>query len=110
MPCGGAAYGDSNLVFIANDWHTALLPVYLQVSYCNRRELPLTGGFHKLGHCGKLASWPPAQMLVPQKGLWIVQCCSTGQRCQVGWSLMLLMIGHFVAAAAGQPSTMLPFS
>lgn len=32
MPCGGAAYGDSNLVFIANDWHTALLPVYLQVS------------------------------------------------------------------------------
>lgn len=23
--------GESNLVFIANDWHTALLPVYLQV-------------------------------------------------------------------------------
>jgi hypothetical protein len=23
--------GDSNLLFIANDWHTALLPVYLQV-------------------------------------------------------------------------------
>ena len=32
MPCGGAIYGDDNLVFIANDWHTALLPVYLQVS------------------------------------------------------------------------------
>ena len=32
MPCGGAPYGDNNLVFIANDWHTALLPVYLQVS------------------------------------------------------------------------------
>ena len=31
MPCGGAPYGDSNLVFVANDWHTALLPVYLQV-------------------------------------------------------------------------------
>ena len=29
---GGAPYGDENLVFIANDWHTALLPVYLQVS------------------------------------------------------------------------------
>jgi starch synthase len=32
VPCGGAPYGDSNLVFVANDWHTALLPVYLQVS------------------------------------------------------------------------------
>lgn len=32
VPCGGIAYGDSNTVFIANDWHTALLPVYLQAS------------------------------------------------------------------------------
>lgn len=31
VPCGGVQYGDDNLVFIANDWHTALLPVYLQV-------------------------------------------------------------------------------
>jgi glycogen synthase len=31
VPCGGTPYGDDNLVFIANDWHTALLPVYLQV-------------------------------------------------------------------------------
>ncbi len=31
VPCGGIAYGDENLCFIANDWHTALLPVYLQV-------------------------------------------------------------------------------
>ncbi len=31
VPCGGVTYGDDNLVFIANDWHTALLPVYLQV-------------------------------------------------------------------------------
>eukprot|EP00887_Chlorella_sp_A99_P003306 scaffold9.g3306.t1 len=30
VPCGGAPYGDSNLLFVANDWHTALLPVYLQ--------------------------------------------------------------------------------
>jgi starch synthase len=35
VPCGGVAYGDNNTVFIANDWHTALLPVYLQVG---RRE------------------------------------------------------------------------
>ncbi len=34
VPCGGAIYGDDNLVFIANDWHTALLPVYLQVRLC----------------------------------------------------------------------------
>ena len=109
MPCGGAAYGDSNLVFIANDWHTALLPVYLQVSdTVNIESCPL--GVHMLCHCGQLARCPPAQMLVPQKALWNVQCCSTGQRCQVGWSLMLLIVGHSVAAAAGQPSTMLPFS
>jgi hypothetical protein len=31
VPCGGITYGDENLCFIANDWHTALLPVYLQV-------------------------------------------------------------------------------
>lgn len=31
VPCGGVIYGDDNTVFIANDWHTALLPVYLQV-------------------------------------------------------------------------------
>jgi starch synthase len=35
VPCGGIAYGDNNTVFIANDWHTALLPVYLQVRWCS---------------------------------------------------------------------------
>ncbi|KAJ6826061.1 soluble starch synthase 2-2, chloroplastic/amyloplastic [Iris pallida] len=33
VPCGGICYGDGNLVFIANDWHTALLPVYLKAYY-----------------------------------------------------------------------------
>lgn len=33
VPCGGVVYGDANLVFIANDWHTSLLPVYLQAYY-----------------------------------------------------------------------------
>ena len=32
VPCGGSPSGDANLLFIANDWHTALVPVYLQVS------------------------------------------------------------------------------
>ncbi|KAJ8498264.1 hypothetical protein OPV22_008816 [Ensete ventricosum] len=33
IPCGGVCYGDGNLVFIANDWHTSLLPVYLKAYY-----------------------------------------------------------------------------
>lgn len=33
VPCGGVTYGDNNLLFIANDWHTALVPVYLQAHY-----------------------------------------------------------------------------
>ena len=33
MPCGGAVYGEDNLVFVANDWHVALLPVLLQAHY-----------------------------------------------------------------------------
>lgn len=41
MPCGGVPYGDSNLAFIANDWHTALLPLYLQARYpaCSRLDM-----------------------------------------------------------------------
>lgn len=31
VPCNGVPYGDSNLIYIANDWHSALVPVYLQV-------------------------------------------------------------------------------
>lgn len=31
VPCKGSVYGDGNLVFVANDWHAALVPVYLQV-------------------------------------------------------------------------------
>ena len=34
VPCGGAPYGEDNLVFVANDWHTSLLPLYLQASVC----------------------------------------------------------------------------
>ena len=36
VPCGGAPYGDNNLLFVANDWHTALLPVNLQVALLPR--------------------------------------------------------------------------
>ena len=33
VPCGGAVFGEDNLVFVANDWHAALLPVMLQAHY-----------------------------------------------------------------------------
>ncbi|RRT65854.1 hypothetical protein B296_00019106 [Ensete ventricosum] len=33
VPCGGVCYGDGNLAFVANDWHTALVPVYLKAYY-----------------------------------------------------------------------------
>jgi len=33
VPCNGKVYGEDNLMFMANDWHTALLPVYLQAHY-----------------------------------------------------------------------------
>ncbi|THU64508.1 hypothetical protein C4D60_Mb01t27190 [Musa balbisiana] len=33
IPRGGVCYGDGNLAFIANDWHTSLLPVYLKAYY-----------------------------------------------------------------------------
>jgi starch synthase len=33
VPCGGSTYGDERLMFVCNDWHTALLPVFLQTCY-----------------------------------------------------------------------------
>ncbi|KAL4447598.1 hypothetical protein ABPG75_004817 [Micractinium tetrahymenae] len=33
VPCGGVPYGEDNLIFVANDWHTSLLPFYLQAHY-----------------------------------------------------------------------------
>jgi len=36
---GGSTYGDANTVFIANDWQTALLPVYLQAYYRDHGQM-----------------------------------------------------------------------
>jgi starch synthase len=48
VPCGGVIYGDNNTVFIANDWHTALLPVYLQVgAHC----VALCMAMERCKHC-----------------------------------------------------------
>ncbi|GLJ50083.1 hypothetical protein SUGI_1065240 [Cryptomeria japonica] len=56
VPCGGVCYGDGNLVFIANDWHTALLPVYLQAYYRDHGLMQYTRSvlvIHNLAHQGR---------------------------------------------------------
>lgn len=52
-PCGGSIYGDGNLVFIANDWHTALLPVYLKAYYRDNDLMQYTRSvlvIHNIAH------------------------------------------------------------
>ncbi|XP_075481502.1 granule-bound starch synthase 2, chloroplastic/amyloplastic-like [Primulina tabacum] len=56
VPCGGVCYGDGNLVFIANDWHTALLPVYLKAYYRDHGLMRYTRSvlvIHNIAHQGR---------------------------------------------------------
>ncbi|XP_058096437.1 granule-bound starch synthase 2, chloroplastic/amyloplastic-like isoform X2 [Magnolia sinica] len=56
VPCGGICYGDGNLVFIANDWHTALLPVYLKAYYRDNGMMMYTRSvlvIHNIAHQGR---------------------------------------------------------
>ncbi|KAF9626187.1 hypothetical protein IFM89_031314 [Coptis chinensis] len=56
VPCGGVCYGDGNLVFIANDWHTALLPVYLKAYYRDNGLMSYTRSvlvIHNIAHQGR---------------------------------------------------------
>ncbi|KAH7852117.1 hypothetical protein Vadar_020861 [Vaccinium darrowii] len=56
VPCGGVCYGDGNLVFIANDWHTALLPVYLKAYYRDHGQMHYTRSvlvIHNMAHQGR---------------------------------------------------------
>ncbi|XVF16633.1 hypothetical protein REPUB_Repub10bG0049300 [Reevesia pubescens] len=56
VPCGGVCYGDGNLVFIANDWHTALLPVYLKALYRDNGLMSYTRSIlviHNIAHQGR---------------------------------------------------------
>ncbi|RAL47117.1 unnamed protein product [Cuscuta campestris] len=56
VPCGGVCYGDGNLVFIANDWHTALLPVYLKAYYRDNGLMKFTRSvlvIHNIAHQGR---------------------------------------------------------
>ncbi|XP_062222037.1 soluble starch synthase 2-2, chloroplastic/amyloplastic-like [Phragmites australis] len=55
-PCGGTVYGDGNLVFIANDWHTALLSVYLKAYYRDNGLMQYTRSvlvIHNIAHQGR---------------------------------------------------------
>ncbi|RLM54345.1 soluble starch synthase 2-3, chloroplastic/amyloplastic-like [Panicum miliaceum] len=63
VPCGGVCYGDGNLVFIANDWHTALLPVYLKAYYRDNGRMQYTRSvlvIHNIAHQGRgpVAEYP----------------------------------------------------
>ncbi|KAK8455183.1 hypothetical protein SEVIR_4G099100v4 [Setaria viridis] len=63
VPCGGVCYGDGNLVFIANDWHTALLPVYLKAYYRDNGQMQYTRSvlvIHNIAHQGRgpVAEYP----------------------------------------------------
>ncbi|XP_050228036.1 granule-bound starch synthase 2, chloroplastic/amyloplastic [Mercurialis annua] len=56
VPCGGICYGDGNLAFIANDWHTALLPVYLKAYYRDNGFMQYTRSIlviHNIAHQGR---------------------------------------------------------
>lgn len=56
VPCGGVPYGDESLVFLANDWHTALLPVFLQAFYRDHGKLTFARCclvVHNMAHQGR---------------------------------------------------------
>ncbi|XP_027352402.1 granule-bound starch synthase 2, chloroplastic/amyloplastic-like [Abrus precatorius] len=56
VPCGGVCYGDGNLAFIANDWHTALLPVYLKAYYRDHGLMKYARSvlvIHNIAHQGR---------------------------------------------------------
>jgi len=56
VPCGGIPYGEDNLCFIANDWHAALVPVYLQDHYREHGQFNYARAIlviHNLAHQGR---------------------------------------------------------
>ncbi|XP_072990210.1 granule-bound starch synthase 2, chloroplastic/amyloplastic-like [Typha latifolia] len=56
VPCGGSCYGDGNLAFVTNDWHTALLPVYLKAYYRDNGLMKYARSvlvIHNIAHQGR---------------------------------------------------------
>ena len=56
VPCGGFPYGDESLLYVANDWHVALLPVYLKAFYHEHMKLGFARSalvIHNIAHQGR---------------------------------------------------------
>ncbi|KAJ8491278.1 hypothetical protein OPV22_012999 [Ensete ventricosum] len=56
VSCNGSCYGDGNLVFVANDWHTSLLPVYLKAYYRDNGLMKYARSIlviHNISHQGR---------------------------------------------------------
>ncbi|EFN59872.1 hypothetical protein CHLNCDRAFT_6787, partial [Chlorella variabilis] len=70
VACAGTPYGDSNLLFIANDWHTALLPVYLQAHYRDHGKLQFARSLlvlHNMAHQGRAPLEELSWLEVPER-------------------------------------------
>eukprot|EP00193_Tetraselmis_chui_P002039 CAMPEP_0177760274 /NCGR_PEP_ID=MMETSP0491_2-20121128/5181_1 /TAXON_ID=63592 /ORGANISM="Tetraselmis chuii, Strain PLY429" /LENGTH=795 /DNA_ID=CAMNT_0019276165 /DNA_START=278 /DNA_END=2665 /DNA_ORIENTATION=- len=69
VPCGGVPYGDDNLCFIANDWHTSLLPVYLQGHYRDYEKMTFARAIlvlHNMAHQGRAPFDELSNFEIPQ--------------------------------------------
>ncbi|KAK9272163.1 hypothetical protein L1049_002534 [Liquidambar formosana] len=64
VPCGGICYGDGNLAFIANDWHTALLPVYLKAYYRDNGLMIYTRSILVIHNISSPGSWSSGRFQV----------------------------------------------
>ena len=54
--CGGFPFGDENLIYVSNDWHTGLLPVYLRAFYQDHFKLGYARAVHivhNIAHQGR---------------------------------------------------------
>ena len=54
--CGGFPFGDENLIYVSNDWHTGLLPVYLKAFYQDHFKLGFARAVHivhNIAHQGR---------------------------------------------------------
>ena len=82
VPCGGVPYGDSNLAFIANDWHTALLPLYLQVHPRAGPSCKAQQAWHSLPQRGRslmlTAAFPVVRSLTRCAGSECLPCATDG--------------------------------
>ncbi|PSC74906.1 granule-bound starch synthase chloroplastic amyloplastic isoform X1 [Micractinium conductrix] len=69
VPCGGVPYGEDNLVFVANDWHTSLLPFYLQAHYRDHGKFHFARAvlvLHNVAHQGRAPMDDLQRLEVPE--------------------------------------------